>query len=266
MRNRGSHQLVNEGPGFERFSSYAEAGKLDPPMTVYRAGTGPGVIVMHELYGATPTLFRFAHRIAQAGFTAFVPVLFGTPNHEETPLYCARQAVRVCLSREFAVLASNRSSPIASSVRSLGRLVHEELGGGIGAVGLCLTGNFALTMMLDEHVQAPVVSEAALPLWPFGSARSALHLSPSEKKRIQERVAGGAEILAFRFDGDPIVPVERYDALQATFAPRVIGNSRLLPTCPRAHAVFTDHYDDTAGISTRGALDDLIAFLKRKLP
>ncbi len=169
----------------------------------------------------------------------------------------------MCLSREFSVLATHRSTPLTGWVRDLGRLVHEDLGGpGIGAVGLCLTGSFALTMMLDPWMLAPVVSEPSLP-FAVGKERSAsLPLAPDEITAIQAR---RAEVLAFRFEGDRLVPDERYATLARTFTLAARSNGRLTPTCPNAHSVFTEHYDDRPTSSTRGALDGVIAFLREKL-
>lgn len=256
-------ELQNDGPGFEKFAPYEPAAALAPARPVYWCGSGPPVVVLHEIPGATPELFRFAYRIAQASFTAFVPILFGEANHPAAGPYTLVQLARVCLWSEFSVLATHRSTPITAWVRELGKLVHEKLGGpGIGAVGLCVTGSFALTMMLDDWMLAPVVSEPSLP-FPIGRERSAaLPLADDEITAIQAR---GAEILAFRFDGDTMSPQPRYETLAGTFQLDARSNGKLAPTCPNAHAVFTKHYDDRPASSTRPALDDLIAFLREKL-
>ena len=82
-----------------------------------------------------------------------------------------RKMVHVCISREFRVLAVRQSSPITNWLRALCRSLHAELGGkGVGAIGMCLTGNFALALMVDSAVMAPVLSQPSLP-FPFGKAR-----------------------------------------------------------------------------------------------
>lgn len=256
----------NDGPGFDKFEEWTEPRIPEPRRQVFRGGNGPPVVLLHEITGATPQLFRFAYRVAESGFTVYVPILFGEPNREGTGLYALSQMVRVCLSREFAVFSAHASSPITDWIRSLGRLINgAHGGGGIGAIGLCLTGNFTLTMMLDEHLLAPVVSEPALPFVLTADGRAALHLSAAEIGAIRERVQGGAEILAFRFDRDWISPESRYDNLMAAFSPNVQGNGKIPPTCPGAHAVFTNAFDQSAGSSTVQALSDLIEFLSRKL-
>ena len=261
-----SKVLSNTGPGFEKFTLYPVPSSLKPSRDVYTFGQGPAVIVLHEITGATPELFRFAYRLGAAGFSTFVPILFGQANHPGSGVYAAEQLLHVCLSSQFNVLAMHESSPIADWVRALGKVIHERTQGpGIGVVGLCLTGNFALTMMLDEWMLAPVVSEPALPLLPTPAGKASLHLSDDEIKSIQKRVAEGAEILAYRFSGDSISPPERYQNLAKTFAPGVFGDGALCPTRARAHAVFTDDFDERPESSTAKALENVLQFLKRKL-
>ena len=132
---------------------------------VYRRGSGPGVIVMHEIPGITPDVARFAtHRRRRRLQRCFLPNMFGTPGRKMTPLYVAGQIARACVSHEFRVFAANETSPIVSWLRALCAAAHAELGGpGVGAIGMCLTGNFALALMVDESMMAPVLSQPSLP-------------------------------------------------------------------------------------------------------
>lgn len=254
--------LINDGPGFEQFTKFDGANALTPLRDVYCCGAGPPVVVMHELYGATPNLFRFAYRVAAAGFSVYVPILFGQPNRSGTGFYAVQQAVAVCLTSEFAVFASNRLSAITDWLRALASAISAAHNGkGVGVVGLCLTGNFALSMMLDPITVAPVVCEPALPFAVSGAARRALHLSDSEIAAITARTEQGLKILAFRFNGDCISPSERYENLCTTFPGAIRGDGYLKPTCPHAHSVFVEHYDDS-GSSTRAAFDELREFLR----
>ena len=121
---------------------YEPAAALAPVRPVYWCGSGPPVIVLHEIPGATPELFRFAYRIAQTGFTAFVPILFGEANHP-----AARGRTRWSSSHACACGASSACWPPTARPRSrrgraTGELVRGRLGGpGIGAVSLCVTGS-----------------------------------------------------------------------------------------------------------------------------
>ena len=128
---------------------------------VHVAGSGPAVIVMTEMPGISPHVARFARWVRDAGFTVYMPSLFGrdgaVPGVEEG----AAVFQRACVSAEFRAFAANESSPVTQWLRSLARLAHEECGGpGVGAIGMCFTGNFALTMMLEPAMLAPVLSAA----------------------------------------------------------------------------------------------------------
>ena len=254
--------LLNEGPGFERFREFDA--QLEPRRLTFCSGSGPPVILLHEINGATPELFRFGWRVAEAGFTVYIPIFFGRPNTDGI-LSSVTSIVRVCVAKEFAAFAVNQSSPIADWVRKLAGLVKDRHDAGVGVVGLCLTGSFALTAALDDAVLAPVVSEPALPFGIKRAARTSLHLSPEEIACVAKRVRGGLEILAFRFDGDLISPAAQYESLKNAFPCGVIGDGYLKPTRRCAHAVFTADFDSSPGSSTVGALADLLGFLNRKL-
>src|SRR6202035_3350121 len=132
---------------------------------VHVAGSGPAVIVMTEMPGISPHVARFARWVRDAGFTVYMPSLSGrdgaVPDVEEGSLTFRR----ACVSAEFRAFAANESSPVTKWLRSLARLAHEQCAGpGVGAIGMCFTGNFALTMMLEPAMIAPVLSQPSLPL------------------------------------------------------------------------------------------------------
>jgi dienelactone hydrolase len=240
--------------------------------TVYRAGEGPGVVVMHEIPGITPEVARFARRVADAGFSVAMPHMFGTPGRPLSVGYGAAQMIRACISREFHVLAAHRSSPITDWLRALARTLHQELGGkGVGAIGMCLTGNFALSLMMDECLMAPVLSQPSLP-FPLGSERrAALHLSPEGLARVKQRAAAGVPLLALRFTNDPLCPRERFDTLRRELGERFEaieidsspGNKYGIPRT--AHSVVTKDLVDQEGHPTRQALERVIGFFKERL-
>src|SRR6202167_3978335 len=154
-------------PGFKNVPGFA-ASSLEfggVARCVYRAGSGPAVIVMSEIPGITPQVAAFAQRVVQAGSTVFMPLLCGEPMRPPERGYALRVIARSCISKEFRVLAANESSPIVDWLRALARHAHGECGGrGVGAVGMCFTGNFALAMMTEPSVVAPVLSQPSLPL------------------------------------------------------------------------------------------------------
>lgn len=256
-------------PGFTR-SDLALEGMA--PRTVYRRGSGPAVIVMTEVPGITPQVARFATRVADAGFAVYLPQLIGTPMQPLTPLAAARSIARVCISREFRILASDRSSPIVDWLRALARHAHTECGGpGVGAVGMCLTGNFALAMMLNAPVIAPVLSQPSLPGAITPARRRALHASAAELSAAHDKIEHhGARILGLRFDEDRMCPPQRFarlreefgDAFEAIELPSACANPAALPP---AHSVLTTHLIDAVGEPTRAALDRTLAFLDEQL-
>src|SRR5438309_162771 len=155
--------------GFE-LSSFTALGSEKP---VYRAGSGPAVIVVHEVPGITPLVAGFGRKVADSGLTAVLPSLFGTPGKSMTTGYAAKVVAQCCISREFTALALGKTSPITMWLRELAVAEHERCGGpGVGAVGMCMTGGFALAMMVDPVVKAPVLSQPSLPM-PLGAKRKA---------------------------------------------------------------------------------------------
>jgi len=146
----------------------------------YRKGTGPGVIVVHELPGMTPQVIEFAEEVVAAGFTVVLPHLFGNPEDPATPAVFARVFPKVCVNKEFTKLAVGETAPVADWLRSLARVLHAQVGGpGVGALGMCFTGGYALAMMVDAPVEAPVLCQ---PSAPFRSAGGGPPTSASHRR------------------------------------------------------------------------------------
>lgn len=239
---------------------------------VYRRGSGPGVIVMHEIPGITPPVARFATIVADAGFTVLMPNLFGTPGRAMSPPYALGQVARACISHEFRVFAANATSPIISWLRALCAAAHAELGGpGVGAIGMCLTGNFALALMVDESMMAPVLSQPSLPVGISRSSKRGLHLSKDDLDIVKKRAAAGVPLLGLRFTDDGMCPPERFDRLREELGPAFEaieidssrGNEARIPRT--AHSVVTQDLVDEAGHPTRVALDRVLSFFGERL-
>ena len=239
---------------------------------VLRGGEGPGVVIMHEIPGITPPVAEFAERVAAAGFHVALPELFGTRGRELSTGYLMGQLARACISREFHVLASRGSSPLTRWLRALCRKVHADQGGpGVGALGMCITGNFALALMVDPVVMAPVLSQPSLP-FPFGrERRAALHLSDDDLTSVKQRVGAGQCVLGLRFTADPMCPPERFETLRRElgdgFEGIEIDSSKGNPSgIPQSsHSVLTNDLVDEDGHPTRVALDRTLAFLRERL-
>jgi dienelactone hydrolase len=232
---------------------------LDPDgRVVYTRGSGPGVIVLHELPGMVPECVDLATEIARAGFTVFLPLLFGTPNVPMTGWRTLRYVAHLCISREFRLLAKDESSPITDWLRRLAREAYRRRPEhpGIGVVGMCLTGGFVLTMALDACVLAPIACQPSLPLGRTRAQKQALDIDPASLASVRDR---NLPILAFRFEGDRTCPGERFERLRQEL-PAL--DARTIPG--DKHSVLTIHYRDAlaAGHDPRV---EAIAFLNRQL-
>jgi dienelactone hydrolase len=243
--------------------------------TVYVVGRGPAVIVMTEMPGISPQVARFARWVRDAGFTVYMPSLFGrdgaVPQAEEGMAVLQR----ACLSAEFRALAGNVTSPVTQWLRALARLAHQECGGpGVGAIGMCFTGNFALTMMLEPAMLAGVLSQPSLPL----REPAGLEIAPEDLKAVRERLErDDLTVLAYRFAGDKVCRGERFAAYAAALGDRFVArtlpdsaaNSDVAPffaqRVPFPHSVVTQHLIDEAGQPTIAARDEILAFFRRRL-
>jgi dienelactone hydrolase len=209
----------------------------------YRKGVGPIVVVVHEIPGITPAVERFANDVVAAGFTVVMPDLVGTPGRDVSGRYLASSMLKVCISREFTNMALQKTSPIISWLRALARSLHQEVGGkGVGAVGMCFSGGFALGMMVDDIMVAPVLSQPSLP-FAVGKARAAdLNLSPDDAVVIAERAAQGCEVLGLRFDKDKLVG-DRFSALRTLLGDAFIA-VEIPSQSPKDHSVLTEQRDE----------------------
>ncbi|KAA0025090.1 dienelactone hydrolase [Antrihabitans cavernicola] len=243
--------------------------------TVYTAGAGPAVVLMPEMPGISPDVARFARWIRDAGLTVYVPSLFGTDGAYPESEAGAQVMRRACVSAEFRVLAGAGTSPIATWLRGLARQALAECGGsGVGAIGLCFTGNFALTMAVDPAVVAPVVNHPSLPLDDPGG----LEIGDEDAEAIRRRVSDdGLRVLGYRFDGDKWCTAQRFaayrallgDAFEGHVLPDASANTdpppffRELVVTP--HSVVTAHFVDEEGHPTTKARDEILAFLCERL-
>jgi len=243
---------------------------------VYVAGRGPAVIVMSEMPGISPEVARFARWVIDAGFTVYMPSLFGRDGAVPDVAEATAVFRRACVSAEFRALATGESSPVTRWLRALARRAHEERGGpGVGAIGMCFTGNFALTMMLEPAVLAPVLAQPSLPL----DDPAALEIAPDELTAVHDRLArDDLTVLAYRFEGDRFCTAARFLSYRAALDERFVA--RVLPDdCARRtglspffehvvegpHSVVTAHLVDEAGHPTLQARDEILAFFARRL-
>ena len=240
---------------------------------VYQGGAGPAVIVIHEIPGLHPGVVNFARHIVTAGFTAVMPSLFGTPGREASGGYAMASLARVCVSREFHMFALGQSSPIVMWLRALAAKAHEECGGrGVGAIGMCFAGGFALGMAVDDRMLAPVLSQPANPAPVGARRRSSIDISPADLDRVKQRAAAGAcQVLGLRFTADPAVPEARFAMLRRelgdAFIAIEIDSSPGNPygIAKGSHSVLTEHLVEQPGHPTVEARDRVLEFLRAQL-
>lgn len=220
---------------------------------------GRPVIVMHELFGLTPTVVTFARLLNAEGFKIYMPVLFGRSNPNDTKWLGAMP----CVAYEFRVLTNNGPGPWADWIRDLAsRAFKENPGGkGVGVIGLCLTGNLALSAAMNPHVTAPVMSEPSLPLCRAGG----LHVSPEELAAVQMRVAKEELVIrGYRFQLDRLCKQASFDELDKAFGNGFQGTT--IPTNnKKLHSVFTEHLYDANNQFRHGELQTLISFLQARI-
>lgn len=243
--------------------------------TVHVAGSGPSVVLMPEMPGISPDVLRFARWVRDAGFTVYVPSLFGVDGAYPAAEAGEEVVRRACVSAEFRAFAGGGTSPVTRWLRGLARIAHAECGGpGVGAIGLCFTGNFALTMALEPAVIAPVVNHPSLPLDDPGG----LELGDEDAAALRDRIArDGLKVLAYRFEGDRWCTGQRFAAYQAllgdAFDGRVLPDTAANTDPPpffrdvvgSPHSVVTAHFVDAEGHPTVRARDEILAFLTERL-
>ena len=220
----------------------------------YRKGSGPGVILIHEIPGITPEVIGFAEELVAAGYTVVMPHLFGRPEVGMSVGSTLGALRQLCVSAEFTKLATGVTSPVAGWLRSLARELHSELDGpGVGALGMCFTGGFALAMMVDPSVAAPVVAQPSVP-FAIGKKRGAdLNLSPGDLDAVRRRAGAGCEVLGLRYRNDSATGT-RFDTLT-----REIGDRFLrVELDGKGHCTLTMH-------RRQEAVDRVLAFFGEKL-
>jgi len=245
-----------------------------PPNTqwtraVYRRGDGPAVIVIHEVPGLHPLVVRFADRVVEAGMTVFLPSLFGEPGRPVSIPYAIGVMLNaICVRREFSTWSAGRSSPIVEWLRALARKAHAECGGrGVGAVGMCFTGGYALAMMTEPAVVAPVLSQPSMPM-PVGAERSAgIDASPEEIACAKRRFdAEGLSMIGLRFKSDRAVPDARFATYRREFGDKFeaieLEDQDAKPAGQPPHSVLTIHLKETG--PTKAAEQRVIAFFKER--
>jgi dienelactone hydrolase len=263
--------------GFER-TSFTHDGST---RTVFRAGTGPAVIVIAEMPGISPKVIEFAERVVAIGCTVVLPNLFGEPGRDPNPeargavgslTYGLSSIVPTCVSREFTVMATGKTSPVVDWLRALAADEHERCGGpGVGAIGMCFTGGYALAMATDDRLLAPVLSQPSMPMAITKKQKHSIDISRADLDIVKRRCAhDGLEVVGLRFKNDRFVPAERFEFLREELGDAFIAveleDADANPDAAmKPHSVVTEHLIDEPGQPTRAALDLVLDLFRRRL-
>ena len=219
---------------------------------------GRPVIIMHELFGLTPSVVDFARLLVDAGFKVYVPVLFGATDPADTKWWRALP----CVLYQFRVLTNNDPGPWADWIRALASFAYTNNppGKGVGVIGMCVTGNLALSAALNPHVTAPVMGEPSLPLFREGG----LHVSPEELSAVKMRVTNEALVIrGYRFEKDTLCKAARFEDLTKAFGAGFQGTA--IPSEKKLHSVFTVDLRDENGNFRHGELQTLISYLQARI-
>jgi dienelactone hydrolase len=235
----------------------------------YVMGSGPAVIVMCEMPGITPHVARFARWVKDAGFTVYMPSLFGEDGAAPTVELAGAAMRSLCVRTEFRAFANGEQSPMVGWLRQLAAEAHTRCGGpGVGAIGMCFTGNFALALMLEPSVLAAVMSQPSLPLdEPAGTFIGDDDLTAIRARLDRDELT----VLGYRFEGDPYCPAARFDsltdALGGRFVPKVLADSSAGENgwLNVPHSVVTTCLIDQAGQPTAQARDEILAYFQHRL-
>jgi dienelactone hydrolase len=239
-------------PGYESFE-YSAKGITH---VVYVRGRGPGVLLMHELPGMVRECVELGAFLDGKGFRVYMPLMFG----EAGERIGFGTAARLCISREFRLFAQRESSPVTEWLRALcvERIRPECPGPGIGAIGMCLSGGFVLSLFVSDMLLAPVVCQPGLPFGITAASRAALGVSAAHLAEAQRSTA---PILGFRFEGDKICRAERFQTLRQTFGRRFEGHE----LAGRDHSVLTIDFVNRPDHPTFAARERVVAFLQQRL-
>ncbi|SKC68430.1 Dienelactone hydrolase [Plantibacter cousiniae] len=239
----------------------------------FEKGSGPGVVLIPELPGLTPEVLGLAEHLVAEGFTVAIPSPFGTPGHEGTVGYTLASVSKVCVSAEFKAFATGAHRPVADHVRALAAdLAARTPGPGVGVIGMCFTGGFALAAAVDEHVLASVMSQPSTPFPVSRARRIDPGMSAAEFDAVAARAAQGSVCaLGLRFSEDRAVPRERFatiaaklgDAFEVIELDSSPGNAAGFSKT--AHSVLTGEVRERDGHPAFEARKRVVAFLRERL-
>jgi dienelactone hydrolase len=234
---------------------------------VFKGGAGPGVVLIHEVPGITEDVAKLGGFLVEKQFTVWMPYLFATDPGPNDRIDALGPTLR-CVLGQMVAFSTNKTSPLTDWLRALAHELHKEVGGpGVGVIGMCFSGGYALATVLESSVVAPIMSQPALPV-PIGWTRSRAvpGVSPSDAITVGRRInKENLCVLGLRFERDRWVRRARFERLK-----KMLGDNfeaRVIPSpYRRAHSVLTrerDKHPDNPEI--QAAVARVLQFLNDRL-
>ncbi len=226
---------------------------------IYTIGKGAPIVIVQELPGIGKETLRLADKFVAQGFQVILPHLFGPLEQ----ISVAGNLFRVfCMRKEFHLFKSNKSSPIVDWLKALCRKVKQENGvKGVGVIGMCLTGNFAISLMGDDSVLAAVSSQPSMPILKHKS----LHMSAEEIAEIKVNIDKTAPMLAYRFEKDTMCTADKFQCIQHVFNVATKERVKMTTLPGKGHSVLTLDFVDKEGHPTHDALQEVIQYFSKQL-
>lgn len=225
---------------------------------VYTKGDGPAtIVIIQELPGIGPETISLANTFVESGFRVVLPHLFGPLGR----ISLGGNTVRVmCMRKEFRLFEKHQTSPVVDWLRALcADLVANHGARGVGVIGMCLTGNFAISMMADEHVLAGVASQPSMPIMDQNS----LHMSSEDVTQVRARLDEHGPMMALRFAEDKLCTHAKFKAIDTTFND-ARERIKLVELPGPGHSVLTLDLIK-GGQPAQAALAEVITYFKTKL-
>jgi dienelactone hydrolase len=168
---------------------------------------GAGILLLHEINGASPACLHLARQFAdQVGCPVYVPILFGQPGQDDSSTGFAIGFTDDDWSG--VVFTEHHTPPVIGKLRDLkADLARRDGIKRWAVVGMCFTGSFPLAFLNEGDVKAAVVAQPATPLIHLTEEGSrSLGLSPED---LAAAAKSSAPVYGIRFEGDCISPEAR---------------------------------------------------------
>ena len=226
---------------------------------IYEKGTGPVIVLIQELPGIGKSTLRLTDKLVAQGFKVVLPHLFGPIGSTSI----IGNTVRAfCMRKEFHLLKNHGDSPVVDWLKALCRQVKEDNQvDGIGVIGMCLTGNFAISLMADDSVLAAVASQPSLPAF----NNNVIQLDRRDIDKIKDKIDCSQPIHALRFAKDPMCSAKRFKAIDVLLNEPDKQRVEFTEVPGLGHSVLTLNFVDQAGHPTYLAFEKIVRYFQKQL-